>query len=61
MEKENVYVISLENVNLRYMDRYYTSLYGEDYLGRELTDSLEYGGSVFEVYDFSVTENRSHI
>lgn len=61
VEKENVYVISLENVNLRYMDRYYTSLYGEDYLGRELTDSLEYGGSVFEVYDFSVTENRSHI
>ena len=54
MEKENVYVISLENVNLRYMDRYYTSLYGEDYLGRELTDSLEYGGSVFEVYDFSL-------
>ena len=54
VEKENVYVISLENVNLRYLDRYYTSLYGEDYLGRELVDSPNYGGSVFEVYDFSV-------
>ena len=54
VEKENVYVISLENVNLRYMDRYYMSRYGEDYLGRELVDSLNYGGSVFEVYDFSV-------
>ena len=54
VEKEDVYVISLENVNLRYMDRYYTSLYGEDYLGRELVDTLDYGERVFEVYDFSV-------
>ena len=54
VEKDNVYVISLENVNLRYMDRYYTSLYGEDYLGRELVDGLDYEGSVFEVYDFSL-------
>ena len=54
VEKENVYVISLGNVNLRDLDRYYTSLYGEDYLGRELVDSPNYGGSVFEVYDFSV-------
>lgn len=53
-QKDNVYVISLENINLRYMDRYYTSLYGENYLGRELTDTLDYGERVFEVYDFSV-------
>ena len=57
VEKDNVYVISLENVNLRYMDRYYTSLYGEDYLGRELVDGLDYGGSVFEVYDFEAWKN----
>lgn len=57
VEKENVYVISLENVNLRYMDRYYTSLYGEDYLGRELVDSLEYGGNIFEVYKFAAKES----
>lgn len=56
-EKENVYVISLENVNLRYMDRYFTSIYGENYLGRELTDTLDYGERVFEVYDFSVKED----
>ena len=43
VEKDNVFVISLANVNLRYMDRYYTSLYGEDYLGRELVDTLDYG------------------
>ncbi len=55
-EKENVYVISLENVNLRYMDRYFTSIYGENYLGRELTDALDYGERVFEVYDFEVAE-----
>lgn len=55
-EKDNVYVISLQNVNLRYMDRYYTSIYGEDYLGRELVDTLDYGERVFEVYDFSVRE-----
>ncbi|HIT67939.1 MAG TPA: hypothetical protein IAB61_11970 [Candidatus Merdisoma merdipullorum] len=60
VEKENVYVISLENVNLRYMDRYYTSVYGEEYLGRELTDALDYGERVFEVYDFSVRENESN-
>ena len=57
VEMDNVYVISLENVNLRYMDRYYTSVYGENYLGRELVDTLNYGESVFEVYDFSVREN----
>ncbi len=56
VEKDNVYVISLANVNLRYMDRYYTSLYGEDYLGRELVDTLDYGERVFEVYDFGVKE-----
>ena len=56
VEKENVYVISLSNINLRYMDRYYTSLYGENYLGREMVDALEYGAYVFEVYDFGVEE-----
>ena len=54
VEKDYVYVISLENVNLRYMDRYYTSIYGDDYLGRELVDTLDYGERVFEVYDFEV-------
>ena len=54
VEKDHVYVISLENVNLRYMDRYYTSIYGDDYLGRELVDTLDYGERVFEVYDFEV-------
>ena len=57
VKKDNVFVISLENVNLRYMDRYYTSEYGDDYLGRELVDTLDYGERVFEVYDFSVKEN----
>lgn len=52
VEKENVYVISLENINLRYMDRYYASLYGENYQGRELTDALNYGDRTFEVYQF---------
>ena len=56
VEKDHVYVISLENVNLRYMDRYYTSIYGDDYLGRELVDTLDYGERVFEVYDFEVRE-----
>ena len=56
VEKDNVFVISLANVNLRYMDRYYTSLYGEDYQGRELVDTLDYGERVFEVYDFGVKE-----
>ena len=55
-EKDNVYVISLQNVNLRYMDRYYTSIYGDDYLGRELVDTLDYGERVFEVYEFEVRE-----
>ena len=36
------------------MDRFYTSVYGEDYLGRELVEVLNYGGNNFEVYDFSV-------
>lgn len=53
-EKDNVYVISLENVNLRYMDRYYESIYGEDYKGRTLVDTLDYGEQVFEVYHFIV-------
>ncbi len=53
VEKENVYVISLENVNLRYMDRYYESLYGTDYKGRSLVDTLDYGEQIFEVYDFT--------
>lgn len=52
-EQDNVYVISLENVNLRYMDRYYESLYGEGYEGRTLVDTLDYGEQVFEVYDIS--------
>lgn len=57
-EKDNVYVISLENVNLRYLDRYYTSLYGEGYRGRELVDRLDYGAQVFEVYDFTAEEQK---
>ncbi len=56
VEKDNVYVISLENVNLRYMDRYYESLYGEDYHGRQLVDTLDYGEQIFEVYDMTVKE-----
>lgn len=52
-EQDNVYVISLENVNLRYMDRYYESLYKEGYEGRTLVDTLDYGEQVFEVYDIS--------
>jgi hypothetical protein len=55
-QKDNVYVISLENINLRYMDRYYTSLYGEAYLGRELVERLDYGERVFEVYKFRVSK-----
>lgn len=54
--KENVYLISLENVNLRYLDRYFESLYGEKYLGGERVDVLDYGEQVFEVYDFSAEE-----
>ncbi len=54
-EKDNVYVISLENVNLRYMDRYFESLYGEAYKGRNQIDTLNYGEQSFEVYQF-VTE-----
>ena len=46
-------MISLANVNLRYMDRYFESIYGEQYLGRELVDVLDYGDQSFEVYDFS--------
>ena len=49
-------MISLENVNLRYMDRYFESRYGERYLGRTLMDTLSYGDMNFEVYDFSVEE-----
>lgn len=56
VETQNVYVISLEAVNLRYMDRFYTSVYGEDYLGRELIETLNYGGNNFEVYDFEIEE-----
>lgn len=56
VEQDNVYVISLENVNLRYMDRYYESLYDESYEGRTLVDTLDYGEQVFEVYHFSVRE-----
>lgn len=56
VENDHVYVISLENINLRYMDRYYESLYGERYLGRELTDTLDFGERIFEVYDFTVEE-----
>lgn len=55
-EKDNVYVISLENVNLRYMDRYYESLYKEGYKGRTLVDALDYGEQVFEVYDITAKE-----
>lgn len=53
VENDKVYVISLSNVNLRYMDRYFESIYGEQYLGRELVDVLDYGDQSFEVYDFS--------
>ena len=56
VEKDNVYVISLENVNLRYMDRYFESIYGTAYQGRELVDTLAYGEQSFEVYDFNVRE-----
>lgn len=56
VKKDNVYVISLENINLRYMDRYYESIYGENCYGRELTDRLDYGERVFEVYDFNAEE-----
>ena len=58
VKKDNVYVISLENINLRYMDRYYENIYGENYQGRELTDRLEYGERVFEVYDFNAEEEK---
>lgn len=54
VENENVYLISLENVNLRYMDRYYDSIYKEEYQGRELIDTLDYGERIFEIYDFSL-------
>lgn len=50
IEKEGVYLISLEQVNLRYLDRYYESVYGEGYQGMELVDKLDYGERVFEVY-----------
>ncbi len=56
VEKDNVYVISLENVNLRYMDRYFESIYGDAYKGRELVDTLSYGEQSFEVYDLVVEE-----
>lgn len=56
VEKENVYLISLENVGLGYMDRYFESLYGEKYQGRERVDVLTYGENVFEVYDFTKEE-----
>lgn len=54
--KDNVYVISLENINLRYMDRYFESIYGGRYRGRELADTLNYGEQNFEVYDFTAEE-----
>ena len=54
--KDNVYVISLENINLRYMDRYFESIYGGQYRGRELADTLNYGEQNFEVYDFTAEE-----
>lgn len=53
-EKEQVYLISLEQVNLRYMDRYYESVYGDRYLGMELVDKLDYGERIFEVYQLHV-------
>ena len=53
VEKENVYLISLENIGLGYMDRYFESLYGENYQGRELVDTLTFGERTFEVYDFT--------
>lgn len=56
VEKENVYVISLENVNLRYMDRYYKSVYGDTPVKRELIEPLSYGGTIFEVYKFRIGE-----
>lgn len=49
-ETEGVYLISLEQVNLRYMDRYYESVYGDEYQGMELVDKLDYGERIFEVY-----------
>lgn len=49
-------MISLENVNLRYMDRYYESLYGEGYQGRTLVDTLNYGEQIFEVYNITAKE-----
>lgn len=56
VEKDNVYLISLENISLGYMDRYFESLYGEKYQGREKIDALTYGDRIFEVYDFSKEE-----
>ena len=56
VEQDNVYVISLENVNLRYMDRYFEGVYGDAYKGRELVDTLSYGEQSFEVYDLVVEE-----
>ena len=53
-EKAGVYLISLEQVNLRYLDRYYESVYGDRYQGRELVDKLDYGERVFEVYRLHV-------
>ena len=56
VEKDNVYLISLENIGLGYMDRYFESLYGEKYQGRERVDALSYGERVFEVYSFGKEE-----
>ena len=53
-EKEQVYLISLEQVNLRYMNRYYESVYGDGYQGMELVDKLDYGERIFEVYRLCV-------
>ena len=53
-EKEQVYLISLEQVNLRYMDRYYKSVYKDRYQGMELIDKLDYGERIFEVYQLLV-------
>ncbi|MCI9304877.1 MAG: hypothetical protein HFI28_00155 [Lachnospiraceae bacterium] len=53
IQKNNVYLISLENVGIGYIDRYYTMLYGAEYQGRKLVDELIYGERIFEVYSFN--------
>lgn len=58
VEKEGVYLISLEQVNLRYMDRYYESVYGDAYQGMELVDKLDYGERIFEVYQLHIDPEK---